>query len=89
MSAQDSHRAQVMAHRMVATTLMMKRQYQDAGMMVAREFCMEHNIDVYGIEQKLRRAGKPFGRNGQIDATEGGAAWFWVGRNIDQGSSPS
>lgn len=54
-----SEAAWVMAHRLVATALMMKRQFQDAGMMVAREFCTEHGIDVYGIERTLRFEGKP------------------------------
>lgn len=76
-----------MAHRLVASALMMKRQYQDAGLLVAREFCTEYGIDVHGIEQQLRESGKPFGRRdpnnplmGQIDATEDGKAWFWVDR---------
>lgn len=76
---------QAMAHRLVAVTLMMKRQYQDAGMMVAREYCAEYGIDADDIERKLRAEGQPFGRNdgtgrGQIDATEDGTAWFWAGR---------
>lgn len=78
---------QEMAHRLVAQSLMMKRQYQDAGLIVAREFCAEYGIDVYAIERKLRQSGKPFGRRdpanprmGQIDATEDGNAWFWIGR---------
>lgn len=76
-----------MAHRLVASALMMKRQYQGAGLVVAREFCTEYGIDVHEIERKLRRSGKPFGRvdpanprMGQIDATEDGQAWFWVSR---------
>lgn len=80
---------QEMAHRLVAAALMMKRQYQDAGLLVAREFCTEYGIDVYEIERKLRQSGKPFGRQdpnnvrmGQIDATEDGCAWFWVGRRV-------
>lgn len=78
-----------MAHRLVATALLMKRQYQNAGMVVAREFCSDNGIDVYDIERKLRSEGKPFGRidqnnprMGQIDATENGAAWFWQGRKV-------
>lgn len=78
---------QEMAHRLVAQALMMKRQYQDAGLSVAREFCTEYGIDVYEIERKLRQSGKPFGRRdpanprmGQVDATEDGKAWFWVNR---------
>lgn len=78
---------QEMAHRLVASALMMKRQYQDAGLVVAREFCAEYGIDVYEIERQLRRTGEPFGRvepnnprMGQIDATENGNAWFWVRR---------
>lgn len=67
----------VIAYRLVATTLMMKRQYQDAGMMVAREFCDEHGIDVYEVERSLRANGRPYGKRGQIDATE---PWFWDGR---------
>lgn len=81
-------RALEMAHRLVASALMMKRQYQDAGLLMAREFCTEYGIDVHEIEQKLRQSGKPFGRVdpvnprlGQIDATEDGRAWFWVGRS--------
>lgn len=76
-----------MAHRLVAIALMMKRCYQSAGLAVAREFCAEYGIDVDAIERKLRREGKPFGRidpenplMGQIDATDGGTAWFWRGR---------
>lgn len=76
-----------MAHRLVAAALMMKREYQHAGFIVAREFCTEHGIDVRDIERKLRDSGEPFGRIdpvnprlGQIDATEGGKAWFWTGR---------
>lgn len=49
--------------------------------------CTEYGIDVYEIEQKLRQSGKSFGRRdpanplmGQIDATEDGKAWFWIGR---------
>lgn len=76
---------QEMAHRLVASALMMKRQFQDAGLHVAREFCTEYGIDVYEIEHKLRQSGKPFGRQhanrmGQIDATEDGKAWFWRAR---------
>lgn len=81
MNTEDPHDAQVMAHRLVATALMMTRQHQGAGLAVAREFCREHSIDIDDIEYKLRRAGTPSGRSGQIDATEGGAAWFWTGRN--------
>lgn len=80
---------QEMAHRLVAIALMMKRQYQDAALLVAREFCTEYGIDVYEIEHKLRESGKPFGRcdtanptMGQIDATEDGKAWFWRTRRI-------
>lgn len=76
-----------MAYRLVASALMMKRQYQHAGLLVAREFCAEYGIDVRGLEKQLRQAGKPFGRRdpnnplmGQIDATEGGNAWFWADR---------
>lgn len=78
---------QEMAHRLVAISLMMKRQYQAAGLAVAREFCAEYGIDADAIEHKLRRDGKPFGAidpanplMGQIDATNGGTAWFWIGR---------
>lgn len=78
---------QEMAHRLVARALMMKRSYQDAGLFVAREFCTEYGIDVYEIEQKLRQTGKEFGRKyplrmGQIDATEGGKAWFCRDRSL-------
>ncbi|KAB7761781.1 hypothetical protein [Mycolicibacterium mucogenicum] len=76
-----------MAHRLVAIALMMKRAYQPAGLVVAREFCGEYGIDADQIERKLRREGKPFGRidpanplMGQIDATDGGTAWFWRSR---------
>jgi hypothetical protein len=81
---------QEMAHRLVASALMMKRQYQDAGLVIAREFCTEYGIDVHELERKLRQSGEPFGRvdpsnprMGQIDATEHGNAWFWVGRRRD------
>lgn len=81
-----------MAHRLVASALMMKRQYQDAGLLVAREFCAEYGIDVHGIERQLRETGKPFGRRdphnptmGQIDATEDGRAWFWADRKQNDG----
>lgn len=81
---------QEMAHRLVASALLMKRQYQDAGLVIAREFCAEYGIDVRVIERKLRQSGKPFGRvdasnprMGQIDATENGSAWFWAGRRQD------
>lgn len=71
-----------MAHRLVAQALMMKRGYQNAGLIVARKFCEAYGIDVYDIERKLRQSGKEFGRKhplrlGQIDATEDGKAWFW------------
>lgn len=76
-----------MAHRLVAIALMMKRTYQNAGLAVAREFCAEYGIDANEIEYNLRHSGKPFGRidptnpiMGQIDATDGGNAWFWKGR---------
>ncbi|TEA09145.1 hypothetical protein [Mycobacteroides salmoniphilum] len=78
---------QEMAHRLIAAALMMKRQYQQAGLIVAGEFCTEYGIDVHELEQKLRSSGEPFGRidpanprMGQIDATEDGKAWFWAGR---------
>lgn len=78
---------QEMAHRLVAAALMLKRQYQQAGLIVAREFCTEYGIDVHELEHKLRQSGEPFGRidptnpqMGQIDATENGQAWFWTGR---------
>lgn len=76
-----------MAHRLVAIALMMKRTYQNAGLAVAREFCREYGINADEIEYNLRHHGKPFGRidptnplMGQIDATDGGNAWFWRGR---------
>lgn len=81
---------QEMAHRLVASALMMKRQYQNAGLVVAREFCSEYGIDAYEIERQLRQTGEPFGRvdpnnprMGQIDATENGNAWFWIRRRHD------
>ena len=84
---------QVMAHRLIATALMMKRQFQDAGMAVAREFCREYGISADDIEYNLRQSGKPFGRMdphspqiGQIDATDGGKAWFWQSRQPGEGS---
>ncbi|MEB3023017.1 MULTISPECIES: hypothetical protein [Mycolicibacter] len=75
---------QEMAHRLVATALMMKREYQSVGLGIAREFCTEYGIDVNELERTLRQAGVPFGRidpnnprMGQIDATQNGEAWFW------------
>lgn len=60
--------AMPLARRLVAVTLAMKRQYQDAGMMVARTYCEQHGIDVYAIERELRQAGTSSGSAGQVDA---------------------
>lgn len=63
-----SNDTEALAYRMVATALAMKRQYQNAGIVVAREYCTAHGLDVYVIEAALREAGTPSGLSGQVDA---------------------
>lgn len=59
---------EALAYRMVATALAMKSQYQNAGLVVAREYCKAHGLDVYAIAAALMDAGTPAGKSGQIDA---------------------
>lgn len=48
---------EVLARRLVQVVLWMKRQYQDAGLIVAREFCKAKGLDAYAIERTLRQGG--------------------------------
>lgn len=45
---------QELARQMVETAVLMKRQYQDAGLIVARVFCAAKGIDVYELEREAR-----------------------------------
>lgn len=42
------------ATRMVQAAVWMKRQYQDAGLIVARIFCEERGLDCDSIEREVR-----------------------------------
>jgi hypothetical protein len=44
------------ARKMVQTAVWMKRQYQDAGLIVARVFCEAKGIDVDALEREVRGA---------------------------------
>lgn len=47
---------EVLARRLVQTALLMKRQYQDAGLIVAREFCKAKALEFDAIEKTMRDA---------------------------------
>lgn len=43
-----------LARKMVQIAVWMKRQYQDAGLIVARVFCEAKGLDVDAIEREIR-----------------------------------
>jgi hypothetical protein len=47
-----------LARKLVQTAIWMKRQYQDAGLVVARVFCEAKGIDFDAVELDVRQAAK-------------------------------
>ncbi|MGW0162196.1 hypothetical protein ACWDUN_23065 [Mycobacterium sp. NPDC003323] len=45
-----------LARKLVQTAIWMKRQYQDAGLVVARVFCEVKGIDFDAVEHEIRQS---------------------------------
>lgn len=47
-----------LARKLVQTAIWMKRQYQDAGLVVARVFCEVKGIDFDAVEHEIRQSAR-------------------------------
>lgn len=56
VSATDEQADMDLARRMVEAAVWMKRQYQDAGLCVARVFCQAKGINSDALEREVRAA---------------------------------